>query len=176
MGRNGRPAAATVAEALAMATSEVTVAELAERTGLGASTVGKALTALEQRGQARRSPGGQDKGRRRPDRWASVPVTTVPGRSAPATAATSETPAETAGSVAPAPDRSRREDRLGRGKLAGLVLDSLHAGGGQPMTAGAVAKTLDRSAGAVSNCLQRLADGGQVSLVEQSPRRYRLPG
>ncbi len=63
-------------------------------------------------------------------------------------------------------------DRLGRGQLAGLVLEALRAGDGQPVTAGTVAKALGRSAGAVSNCLQRLAAGQQVTLVSDAPRRY----
>jgi len=48
---------------------ELTNAEIATTTGLGRSTVGKTLAALERAGMARRSPGGRDGGRRLPDRW-----------------------------------------------------------------------------------------------------------
>jgi hypothetical protein len=36
----------------------------------------------------------------------------------------------------------------------------------------AVAKALSRSAGAVGNCLTRLAAAGQVRQVSEKPRRY----
>jgi predicted DNA-binding transcriptional regulator YafY len=50
----------------------ITAAELAAATGLGRSTVDKQLAALEKAGEARRSPGDQDGGRRGASRWALV--------------------------------------------------------------------------------------------------------
>ena len=51
--------------------SELTGAEIAADTGLGRSTVRKALVALERRGMVRRHPGGRDGRRRLPDRWSA---------------------------------------------------------------------------------------------------------
>lgn len=50
----------------------VTIAELAEATGLGQSTVGKALASLETAGEAARTPGGRDGGRRLADSWTTA--------------------------------------------------------------------------------------------------------
>jgi len=64
--------------------------------------------------------------------------------------------------------------RLRPGELDGLVLSYLcqHKKGG-PLTATAVAKGLGgRSAGAVSNCLARLAKAKKVRLAKKAPRAY----
>ncbi|MEU1901487.1 MarR family transcriptional regulator [Nocardiopsis dassonvillei] len=58
-----------VLAALAEATEPVTVTELAERAGVGKSTLGKHLPALEKDGLAVRTPGGRDGRRRLPDTW-----------------------------------------------------------------------------------------------------------
>lgn len=66
--------------------------------------------------------------------------------------------------------------RLRPGQLDGLVLAYLtkHKGDG-PLTATAVAKGLGgRSAGAVSNCLARLAKDGAVRQAKKTPRAYAL--
>lgn len=140
------------------------------------STVGKALAGLEAGGRAGRRPGGRSHGRRLPDRWTAVASAAADTSGAGGTEST-EAPTSVTGpierpSVLAPPRRQRREDRLGPGQLAGLVLDQLRAGDGQPVTAGGLAKALDRSAGAVSNCLQRLTSAGQVSMVTEAPRRY----
>jgi DNA-binding transcriptional ArsR family regulator len=127
---------------------ELTGAEIAAATELGRSTVAKALAALERAGMARRSPGGREAGRRRPDRW-SVDSSDEPLR----------------------PDPSDR--RLRPGQLDGLVLEFIAAQGNDATVgATAVAKALGRSAGAVGNCLTRLAAAGQVRQVSEKPRRY----
>ncbi|MUN35367.1 AAA family ATPase [Actinomadura litoris] len=63
--------------------------------------------------------------------------------------------------------------RLGQGELrrrvAALLVDRPEA----VFTPGAVAKELERSAGAVGNALRVLADRGQAELVSEEPRRYR---
>lgn len=78
-----------------------TVAEVAAATGLGRSTVGKALARLERAGRAHRGTGQRESGRRLPDRW----------------------------SLAPTKKSSRRRpsggERLRAGELDGLVLDYL---------------------------------------------------
>jgi hypothetical protein len=64
--------------------------------------------------------------------------------------------------------------RLRPGELDGLVLSYLcrHKRDG-PLTATAVAKGLGgRSAGAVSNCLARLARAKKVRLAKKAPRAY----
>ncbi|MGX1757203.1 helix-turn-helix domain-containing protein [Streptomyces lydicus] len=49
-------------------TEPLTVAELALAAGVGHSTAGRVLNALEKRGVAVRTPGGHDEPRRVPDR------------------------------------------------------------------------------------------------------------
>jgi DNA-binding IclR family transcriptional regulator len=127
---------------------ELTSAEIATTTGLGRSTVGRTLPALERTGMARRRHGGREGGRRLPDRWS------------------------VGSSDEPSPPGSST-GRLCPGQLAGLVLDFLNSHGKDaPVGATAVAKALGRSAGAVGNCLLRLAAAGQVRQVSERPRRY----
>jgi predicted transcriptional regulator len=128
---------------------EMTNAQVAAVTGLGRSTAGKALAALERAGMARRSPGGSDGGRRLPDRWS-------------------------VGSGQDRPSARSSSQRLRPGQLDGLVLEFVNANGEQsPLGVTVVAKALGRSAGAVGNCLGRLAAAGQVRQVSEHPRRYR---
>jgi DNA-binding IclR family transcriptional regulator len=127
---------------------ELTGPEIAAATGLGRSTVGKTLAALERMGMARRSAGGRE-GRRLPDRWS------VGSRDEPS------------------PARSSTQ-RLRPGQLDGLVLAFVDANGKDaPVGVTAVAKGLGRSAGAVGNCLVRLSAAGHVRQVSEHPRRYR---
>jgi predicted transcriptional regulator len=137
-----------VAKALA-SQSDQTVAEIAAATGRARSTVGMALAALERGGVARRTRGGRADHSPLPDRWSIG------------------TGGETSRPDPPA-------GRLRRGQLDELVLDYLdaHANDG-PVGATAVAKALGRSAGAVGNCLTRLAGAGRVRQVGATPRRYR---
>jgi DNA-binding IclR family transcriptional regulator len=128
-----------------------TAGELAESAGIGRSTVGKVLVRLERAGRARRTAGGRDGGRRLPDRWKLT---------------------------APKSSSRRRSNgsRLRPGELDGLVLGYLAKhGGSDALSPTAVAKGLGRSAGAVANCLVRLAAAGRVRQVGDRPRRYR-PG
>jgi MarR family protein len=61
--------AATVAHALAAHSDGITARELAEATGLRASTVHKALTSLEADGTAHRTPGASNGRRKAADLW-----------------------------------------------------------------------------------------------------------
>jgi len=65
--------------------------------------------------------------------------------------------------------------RLRPGQLDPLVLAYLrkHKDDG-PLTATAVGKGLGRSAGAVANCLVRLAQEGKVRQAKRKPRAYAL--
>jgi hypothetical protein len=63
--------------------------------------------------------------------------------------------------------------RLRPGELDGKVLAYMrkHKGDG-PLTASAIGKGIDRSAGAVSNCLARLAKEKKVRQAKRRPRAY----
>ncbi len=130
---------------------DATVVEIATAGGLGRSTVSKTLVKLQSAGKVRRSEGGRDGSRRLPDRW----------RLARSRARNARRPAG---------------DRLRPGQLDRLVLDYMrkHATD-EPLGPTAVARGLDRSSGAVANCLKRLAGTGQVRQTSKQPRRYQLP-
>jgi hypothetical protein len=63
--------------------------------------------------------------------------------------------------------------RLRPGELDGLVLAYLaeHKDDG-PLTATAIGKGIERSAGAVANCLARLAKEQKVRQAKRKPRAY----
>jgi predicted ArsR family transcriptional regulator len=61
--------------------------------------------------------------------------------------------------------------RLRPGELDAIVLDHVH-GLNEPVGPTAVGKALGRSAGAVANCMARLADAGQFKQTSEKPRRY----
>lgn len=68
-----------------------------------------------------------------------------------------------------------KRKRLRPGELDGLVLAYLaeHNGDG-PLTATAIGKGISRSAGAVANCLDRLAQDKKVRQAKKRPRGYVL--
>lgn len=70
---------------------------------------------------------------------------------------------------------ARKAKRLRPGELDGLVLAYLaeHKGDG-PLTATAIGKGIGRSAGAVANCLGRLAKVKKVRQAKKRPRAYVL--
>jgi hypothetical protein len=153
-----RPADA-VADALATRPGS-TAAELTEAAGVGRSTAGKCLVALEGQGRARRTPGGRDGGRRLADRWIAV--------------------AEGSARVV-AEDPGPASGRLGKGVLRALIYDYLVAYDDDPDGRGlsptAIAKGLGgKSSGAVGNTLIRLEEEGKATLVQLTPRRYRPTG
>lgn len=169
----------TIVTALA-AGGEVTAAELADRLGMGQSTAAKRLAALEASGAVRRTPGGRVDGVRAADRWSTgTAAPDVPDAAADADAPDTDVPAtggtvpvETAqGEPAAAPGGS---GRLGRGALGTLVRDYLAARPGEAFGPAAVGKALGRSQGAVSNSLASMAARGEVELVGDKPRRYRI--
>jgi predicted ArsR family transcriptional regulator len=63
--------------------------------------------------------------------------------------------------------------RLRPGELDGLVLEYVR-GLDVPVGPSAVGKALDRSAGAVANCMTRLAKAGQLKQTSTKPRRYEI--
>jgi DNA-binding IclR family transcriptional regulator len=143
-----KPASEEAIVAVLESRRDTTVSDVAAAAGLGRSTTGKVLVRLERAGRARRNPGKREGGRRLSDRW---------------TLAAPKKPAR----------RRPSSKRLRPGELDGLVLDHLakHAQSG-PLSATAVANGLGCSAGAVGNCLARLAAAGRVRQVSGRPRRY----
>lgn len=151
-----------VAAALA-ARPEGTAAELAADTGLGQSTVGKALTALEADGAACRRPGGHDGARRLPDRWSATPAAEDAVSPAPVGPATPKPAKAACGQV---------DGRLRSGQLREVVAELL-AGATEPVSPTRLAKAAGgRSAGAVGNCLERLVATGVAVRVSDRPKTY----
>jgi predicted ArsR family transcriptional regulator len=64
--------------------------------------------------------------------------------------------------------------RLRPGELDCLVLEHLR-GLDMPIGPTMVGKALDRSAGAVANCMVRLATAGKLKQTSNKPRRYEMP-
>jgi predicted transcriptional regulator len=155
------PAAEALTGALAHRPG-ATATELAKAAGIGRSTAAKLLAALADQGRVLRQPGGHHDGRRAADRWTLPAPLPTQDASAPPTAAPTP-PAE------PSPTNS---GRLRAGQLSQLVLGCLAERPGQALSPTAIAKTLDRSAGAVANALQILAGQGAVTQTQPKPRRY----
>jgi hypothetical protein len=68
-----------------------------------------------------------------------------------------------------------KNNRLGPGGLDKLVLGHLRQHKeDSPQTASAIGKAIERSSGAVANCLVRLEKQGEVRLAKPTPRSYEL--
>ena len=159
------PAKQTILEVLKVQ-PQVSVAQIAVSAGVGRSTAGKLLAQLESDGEVRRTEGGRDGKRRLPDLWSL-------GSQQPATKAANAKPADaTDGKPSVV---SGKPDRLKAGGLDPIVLAYLKANADSaPHAPTTVAKALERSSGAVGNCLVRLADAKKVKQVSDKPRRYSL--
>lgn len=72
---------------------------------------------------------------------------------------------------------SKNGARLRPGELDSKVLDYMrrHRDDG-PLTASAISKGINRSAGAISNCLARLVKDKKVRQAKKRPRAYVLKG
>ena len=149
-----------VLKALA-AKPQATAAEVAAAAGVGRSTASKLLARLASTGDVRRTQGGRDGARRLPDRFALASTEPAAKTAKPKAAEDAEPKAA--------------EDRLKPGQLDGLVMAFLRenkaSGPHGPTT---VAKALNRSAGATSNCLTRLTEAKEVRQDSDKPRRYSL--
>jgi DNA-binding transcriptional MocR family regulator len=158
--------ATSTAEALLGALADrpgAAAAELAAAAGIGRSTASKLLATLAAQGRVERQPGGVKDGRRTADRW-TLPATTPP----------TPDPDSPAAPNAPADRLPTRAGRLRSGQLCDLVLGCLADRPGQALSPTAIAKTLDRSAGAVANALRVLAGQGAVTQTQVKPRRYTI--
>ncbi len=147
---------------------QATVAQIAVSAGVGRSTAGKLLAQLECDGEVRRTAGGRHGNRRLPDIWS---LTDGPS----ASSGTQPKPASGRSDDKPGAANGDADRRLKAGGLEPLVLDYLkkNADSG-PHGPGVVAKALDRSSGAVGNCLNRLVTSKQVRQASDKPRRYSL--
>lgn len=164
---------------------------VASAADISRSTATKALARLGEAGEVTRFEGGREQGKRLPDRFTLARVE-LPPAYAKHTASGSTTPAEAAepkatdnstpnaSATAESEPRARAKpkapgEHLKPGQLDGLVLTYLkeNAGSG-PHGPTTVAKALDRSSGAVGNCLVRLTKVKQVRQDSDKPRRYSL--
>lgn len=166
-----------------------TAESVANAAGIGRSTAGKVLARLTQAGEVSRAEGAREEGRRLPDRYTlhDAPAPAVTG----STARTTEPKGADAGihakasanrgarskAAAPATGASA-DDGVGRlrpGQLDGLVLKYLEENAATgPHAPTGVARALERSSGAVGNCLVRLTEARKVRQVSEKPRRYSL--
>jgi hypothetical protein len=145
---------------------QASVAQIAVSAGVGRSTAGKLLAQLESDREVRRTEGGRDGKRRLPDLWSLADQQ-------PAASAAKAKPASGRANGKPAVANGNGDQRLKAGGLDPLVLDYLkqNADSG-PHGPSAVAKALQRSSGAIANCLARLAKAKKVREVTDKPRRY----
>jgi hypothetical protein len=137
------------------AAPEATVAQIAVSAGVGRSTAGKMLAQLESDGEVHRTEGGREGNRRLPDVWSLAWKQPAPAEK-------------------PAGGKGEPEGgKLKPGGLEPLVLGYLkkHADSGPHGPTG-IANELQRSSGAVGNCLERLTEAKKVKRVTDKPRRY----
>jgi hypothetical protein len=138
---------------------EMTAAEVAGVAKLGRSTASKVLARLADSGKVARVRGGRDGARRLPDRFSLSGKPTRATKRQAAGAATNGSGGE----------------RLKPGQLDGLVIAFLKKNDDSaPHSPTGVANALQRSSGAVGNCLVRLARAKQVRQDSDKPRRYSL--
>ncbi len=186
-----KPTKEAILEVL-QAAPQATAAQIAVSAGVGRSTAGKVLAQMESDGEVRRTEGGREGNRRMPDLWslrgeqaaandkgqkpASAAAATG-GKSAKAPADKSATAGSDGGKGEPATASASAPDggKLKPGGLDPLVLGFLEANKDDgPHGPTQVAKALERSSGAVGNCLERLAKDKKVKLVTEKPRRYSI--
>jgi hypothetical protein len=76
-----------------------------------------------------------------------------------------------------AASKRSKNGRLGPGELNKLVLAYMRQHKGEaPHTASTIGKGIERSSGAVANCLVRLEKAKEVRLAKPKPRAYKLKG
>lgn len=93
------------------------------------------------------------------------------------TAASSKVASSKAKAAAASNGGAKHKKRLRPGELDGLVLSYMCKHEGElPLTASAIGKGIEKSSGAVANCLARLAKAKKVRLAKKTPRAYDLKG
>lgn len=125
-----------------------TARDLAGHAGIGESTATKALARWETDGRVARSGDGMIGGRRVPSTW----------------------------TIAYESPEGGGRSRLRRGELRTMISAFLHSSDehGHAHTPGEIARALGRSAGAVSNALDRLCEENIVRQTSSQPRRFTL--
>lgn len=173
MTKTTKPAAKPSTDQAVMAAPEAkagggTATEVASAAGIGRSTASKVLAVEASAGQVHRTEGGGDGARRLPDRFALASVAPKATKNSMPKASAKGKPSEKAEPKAP-------DERLKPGQLDGLVLAYLkmNADSG-PLGPTTVAKALERSSGALGNCLVRLAKDKKVLQDSYKPRCYSL--
>lgn len=146
-----------------------TTADLTTAAGVGRSTATRLLAGLADAGAAVRTPGGGVGRTRQPDRWAPTPAPASAPVSAPAGATDQDGNHASGPTAAVVPPGGK----LAGGQLRDLVAAHLRAHPDQDLGPTAIAKHLDRSAGAVANACVRLIALGQATQTSHNPRRYR---
>jgi hypothetical protein len=135
-----------------------TVDEIAAAVKVGRTSGRKYLASLKVDKKIVRESGGRDGRRRLPD------VFSLPGNAQ-------------AGKPKKAASPGPKNGRLSPGELDKLVLGHMRQHKGDaPQTASAIGKAIERSSGAVANCLARLEKQGKVRLAKMKPRSYELAG
>jgi hypothetical protein len=134
-----------------------TVDEICAALGIGRTNARKYLAGLTVDKKVRREAGERDGRRKLPDNF-SLSGTKKP----------------TGKQGKPIGGKSKNE-RLGPGQLDKLVLGFMRGQKGEaPHTASAIGKAIERSSGAVANCLGRLEKQAKVRLAKPKPRSYEL--
>lgn len=161
--------------------------------GIGRSTAGKVLGRLADGDEVVRHQGGRDQGKRLPDRWTLAGVE-MPDAYAHHVVGDSKGTAATAEGKGNAPaakaEGKASEPKSGEGAASASepAGGKLKPGGLDPLVLGylndnadsgphgptQVAKALQRSSGAVGNCLARLTEEEKAKLVTEKPRRYSI--
>jgi DNA-binding MarR family transcriptional regulator len=163
--------------------------------GIGRSTAGKALGRLADADEVVRHQGGRDQGKRLPDRWTlagvempdtyahqvvgdakATPAATAEGKGKAPVAKSGEGTASDPKSGEGAASASEPEGgKLKPNELNPLVLGYLQDNADKgPHSPTDIAKALQRSSGAVGNCLERLTKDKKVKRVVDKPRRYAI--
>lgn len=133
-----------------------TVDEIAAAVKVGRTSARKYLAGLKVEKKIVRESGGRDGRRRLPDLFS------LPGEAS-------------GGKQRKTASTGVKNGRLGPGQLDKLVLAYMRQHKGEaPQTASAIGKAIERSSGAVANCLVRLERQGKVRLAKPKPRSYAL--
>jgi biotin operon repressor len=150
----------------------LSVEQLAAATGLGKSTVAKALTRLETTGLAARTRGAGTGRHRQPDQWTPAPAAGTPRRRT--THAATASPAQTGPQPAGERNPVTGTVKLRSGELTQLVAEHFANHPGTSLTSGEVGRALGRSGGAVRNAADKLTGEGVLRLLDGVPRRYTI--
>jgi hypothetical protein len=148
---------------------DATAADVASAAAVGRSTASKVLARLASSGEVRRTEGGRDGARRLPDRFALASAETAAADGEPK-AAEDATPKAAADAKPNAAGKHLKPGQLD-GLVLGYLKENADSGPHGPTT---VAKALNRSSGAVGNCLVRLTKSKEVRQDSEKPRRYSL--